>query len=97
MVRKNERVITHPVLGKIEMDEKFSKVLDLQPFRDLAFKSQLGVRWLSRLQSGNHTRLMHSLGVYQITTELLKKCDEKFNKYSRILDIYTKWELQILL
>ena len=84
MLKKNERIIIHPVLGKIEMDEKFSKVLDLQPFRDLAFKSQLGVRWLSRLQSGNHTRLMHSLGVYQITTELLKKCDEKFNKYFSI-------------
>lgn len=84
MLKKNERVITHPVLGKIKLDEKFSKVLDLLPFRNLAFKSQLGVRWLSRLGTGNHTRLMHSLGVYQLTKELLRICDEKFNQYFTI-------------
>lgn len=86
MLNQKERIVTHPVLGKIKLNEKFSKVLDLPPFRELAFKSQLGVRWLSRLESGNHTRLMHSLGVYHLTGELLKSCEEKFSQYFTITE-----------
>lgn len=86
MLKKNERVITHPVLGKIKLDEKFSRVLDLEPFRNLVFKSQFGVSWLSRLGTENRSRQMHSIGVYQLTTELLKKCEEKFSKYFSITE-----------
>lgn len=85
MLRKNEITVIHPVFGKIRIEEKFAKVLELQDFRELAFKSQLGTKSLSKnILNAKHTRLMHSIGVMYLTTKLLEICEKKFSKYFEI-------------
>lgn len=82
MQRKKEMLVVHPVFGKIRIEEKFKRVLELKPFRDLAYKSQLGTKIFSNeLLNSRHTRLMHSIGVMYLTERLLSICEEKFNKY----------------
>lgn len=85
MLKKSVTELVHPCFGKIRFNEKFSKVLELKPFRDLAFKSQLGTKSLSRkFVNAKHTRLTHSIGVYYLTSLLLKTCKEKFSNYIEI-------------
>lgn len=85
MQGKNEMLVVHPVFGKIRIEGKFERVLELKPFRDLAYKSQLGTKiFSSKLLNSRHTRLMHSIGVMYLTERLLNICDEKFNKYFSI-------------
>lgn len=75
----------HPCFGKIRFDEKFTKVLELKPFQDLAHKSQLGTKIFSKKYlNAKHTRLMHSIGVYYLTSLLLKTCKAKFSNYLKI-------------
>ncbi len=83
MIGQNEvLVVEHPVFGKIRIEEKFRRVLELKPFRDLAYKSQLGTKiFSSQLLNTKHTRLMHSIGVMHLTSYLLNICEEKFSKY----------------
>lgn len=82
---KKELVVIHPVFGTIRIEEKFKRVLELKPFIELAYKSQLGTKIFStKLLNTRHTRLMHSIGVMYLTKELLNICDEKFNKYFSI-------------
>lgn len=89
-----ELVVIHPVFGTIRIGEKFKKVLELKPFRELAYKSQLGTKIFSRkLLNAKHTRLMHSIGVMHNADELLKICDEKFSKYFSI----TKTDKEVIL
>lgn len=85
MLKKSVTELIHPCFGKIRFDEKFSKILELKPFRDLAFKSQLGTKSLSKKHvNAKHTRLTHSIGVYYLTSLLLKTCKEKFSNYIEI-------------
>lgn len=90
-----ELLVIHPVFGTIRIGEKFKKVLELKPFRELAYKSQLGTKIFSKkLLNARHTRLMHSIGVFYLTGELLNICDDKFNKY---FDISTEDKEVLLL
>ncbi len=85
MLRKKERIVIHPIFGKIRIEEKFCKVLDLKYFRELAFKSQLGTQTFStEVLNAKHTRLMHSIGVMYLTSKLMEVCEEKFLKYFEI-------------
>lgn len=82
-----EKVVTvqHPVFGVIKLNEKFAKVMELKPFRELGYKSQLGTKVLSKeLLNAKHTRLMHSVGVMYLTGILLDACEKKFSKYFTI-------------
>lgn len=83
MKRHNDAlVVEHPVFGKIRIEEKFKRVLELKPFRELAYKSQLGTKIFSNvLLNTRHTRLMHSIGVMYLTSYLLNICEDKFSKY----------------
>lgn len=85
MLKKTETIVVHPIFGRIRIEEKFTKVLGLNYFRDLAFKSQLGTKTLStKLLNAKHTRLMHSIGVMYLTTRLLETCENKFSRYFEI-------------
>lgn len=87
MLKNEIRIITHPILGDIIIEPKFSKVLELKEFRSLAFKSQLGNKILStNALNANHNRLMHSLGVMFLTEKLLEVCKKKFSKYFEITE-----------
>lgn len=80
-----ERIVYHPIFGRIRLNAKFSQVLDLEPFRQLAFKSQLGNKALSSEMLGaKHTRLMHSIGVMHLTDKLIDTCERKFSQYFSI-------------
>ena len=93
MQRKKETIVVHPLFGKIRIEEKFQRVLELKPFRDLACKSQLGTKIFSNeLLNTRHTRLMHSIGTMYLTEELINICEEKFEKYFTI----TKQDREIL-
>lgn len=82
MLKENAVTVQHPLFGVIRLNEKFAKVMDLKPFQELAFKSQLGTKILSReLLNAKHTRLMHSMGVMHLTRKLLDACEKKFSKY----------------
>jgi HD superfamily phosphohydrolase len=82
MLKKSLLELNHPCFGKIRFDEKFIKVLDLKPFRDLATKSQLGTKSLSRnFVNAKHTRFLHSIGVYYLTSIVLEICEKKFSNY----------------
>lgn len=94
MLKNNVKYVIHPVFGRIRIEEKFAKVLELKCFRDLAFKSQIGTKSLSRdMLNTKHTRLMHVIGVMYLTSELLDICEKKFSKYFAI----TKKVREILL
>lgn len=87
MLRKNETIVIHPVFGRIRIEEKFAKVLQLKYFRDLAFKSQLGSKTLSpQMLNAKHTRLLHSIGVMYLTSKLLEVCQKKFSTYFEITE-----------
>lgn len=94
MLRKPETTVIHPIFGRIRLEEKFAKVLDLKYFRELAFKSQLGTKTLStQVLNAKHTRLMHSIGVMYLTSKLLEACEYKFSRYFEI----TQTDKEILL
>lgn len=85
MQKNNETSVIHPVFGRIRIKEKFAEVLELKPFRELAYKSQLGTKSLGKVTlNAKHTRLMHSIGVMYLTEELLDICEKKFSKYFEI-------------
>lgn len=85
MLKENVVTVRHPLFGVIRLNEKFAKVMDLKPFRELGFKSQLGTKVLSKeLLNAKHTRLMHSVGVMYLTGKLLDACEKKFSKYFTI-------------
>lgn len=85
MLKNNEVSVIHPVFGRIRIKEKFANVLKLKPFRELAYKSQLGTNSLGKVTlNAKHTRLMHSIGVMYLTEELLDICEKKFLKYFEI-------------
>lgn len=93
MLKENVVTVVHPLFGSIRLNSKFSKVMELPPFRDLAFKSQLGNKSLSTsLINAKHTRLTHSVGVMYLTGKLLDVCENKFSKYFKI----TKQEREVL-
>lgn len=82
MLKKNVTKVIHPVFGTIEINEKFTKVLELEAFQELRFKSQLGTKTLSnRLLNAKHNRLMHSIGVMYVTRKLIDICEKKFWPY----------------
>lgn len=84
-MEKNVTEIIHPCFGKIRLSEKFSKILKLKPFHDLAFKSQLGSKAISTNHlNAKHTRLLHSIGVYHLTSLLLETCKQKFSNYIKV-------------
>lgn len=86
--------MNHPCFEKIRFDAKFAKILQLKPFRDLSHKSQLGTKSLStHFVNAKHTRFLHSIGVYYLTSLLLKTCEEKFSNYMEI----TQQDKEILL
>lgn len=85
MLKKSVTELIHPCFGKIRLSGKFSKILKLKPFHDLAFKSQLGSKAISTNHiNAKHTRLLHSIGVYYLTSLLLETCKEKFSNYIEI-------------
>lgn len=85
MLKKRETFIIHPVFGKIRIEEKFAKVLQLPCFRELAFKSQLGSISLSKVTiNSKHSRLTHSIGVMYLTEKLIESCDQKFSDFFSI-------------
>ena len=85
MQKNNETSVIHPVFGRIRIKEKFAEVLELKPFRELAYKSQLGTKSLGKVTlNAKHTRLMHSIGVMYLTEELLDICEKRFSKYFEI-------------
>ncbi len=90
---KKEITMYHPVLGGISLDEKFQRVLELEPFKNLAFKMQLGLSRFSRtILNGSHTRLTHSVGDLAYKREAIRIFDAKF-PWLRI----TKEEEEVLL
>ena len=85
MLKNNETSVIHPVFGRIRIKEKFTEVLEIRPFRDLAYKTQLGTNSLGKVTlNAKHTRLTHSIGVMYLTEELLDICEKKFSKYFEI-------------
>lgn len=89
----NEVTVIHPIFGAIRLNSKFASILELEPFRALAFKSQLGSNSISRnMLNAKHTRLTHSVGVMYLTQKLLDACERKFSRYFSI----TKEEREIL-
>lgn len=85
MLKENAVTVQHPLFGIIRLNEKFAKVMELKPFQELGFKSQLGTKTLSKeLLNAKHTRLMHSVGVMHLTRKLLDACEKKFSKYFTI-------------
>lgn len=77
--------VIHPLFGEIRLNEKYAKVLELPPFRELAFKSQLGNKTFSKSKlNAKHTRLMHSIGVMHLTSKLIAVCEKKFHQYFTI-------------
>lgn len=93
MLKENVVTVVHPLFGTIRLSKELAKVLELPPFRDMAFKSQLGNKALSTsLLNAKHTRLMHSVGVMYLTSKLLDSCERKFSKYFKI----TKQEREAL-
>lgn len=85
MLRENVVTVRHPLFGVIRLNKKFAKVMELKPFQELGFKSQLGTKILSKeLLNARHTRLMHSIGVMYLTGKLLDACEKKFSKYFTI-------------
>lgn len=85
MLRENVVTVRHPLFGVIRLNKKFAKVMELKPFQELEFKSQLGTKILSKeLLNARHTRLMHSVGVMYLTGKLLDACEKKFSKYFTI-------------
>ena len=85
MLKEKERIIVHPVLGAIRINEKFEQVLAMSAFQELAHKSQLGTNSLSpKNLSAKHSRLMHSIGVMHLTAQLLDVCEKKFSAYFTI-------------
>lgn len=87
MLKGKEFTVVHPVLGKIRVEEKFARVLEIEEFRQLAFKTQLGmVMFSSKYINARHTRYMHSIGVMHLTEKLLDCCKEKFGGYISITD-----------
>lgn len=82
MLKQNVVTVKHPLLGEIRLNEKLAKVVELKPFYELRFKSQLGTKVLSKeLLNARHTRFMHSVGVMYLTSKLLDVCEKKFKKY----------------
>lgn len=72
----------HPVWGKIFLKPEFAKVLEIQEFRELSEKTQLGIDKCSTIYLNSlHTRLSHSIGVMHLTEMLFDVCKEKFSKY----------------
>lgn len=87
MLKEKAVTVQHPLFGVIRLNEKFAKVMELKPFQELGFKSQLGTKVLSKeLLNAKHTRLMHSVGVMYLTRNLLDACEKKFSKYFTITE-----------
>jgi HD superfamily phosphohydrolase len=85
MLKQSEAFVIHPVFGKIRIEEKFAKVLQLKYFRELGLKSQLGTKSLSSVSiNAKHTRLTHSIGVMYLTEQLIEACEKKFSDYFSI-------------
>lgn len=73
--------VTHPLLGTIRLNDKFQKVLEIEPFRNLKFKSQLGtLAYVNGVINATHTRLMHSIGVMHLVDMLLDTIEIKYPK-----------------
>lgn len=74
MLRAKCRKLTHPLLGQIFFDERFSKILDMPCFFNLRYLSQLGcLQFSPEFIAANRSRLQHSVGVYGIMQNLLHK------------------------
>lgn len=87
MLSKNYAEVIHPLFGRIRLEQKFAKVLNIKFFRDLAYKSQLGTKTIStEVLNAKHTRLVHSIGVMYLTEKLLDACEKKFSKYFSITE-----------
>ncbi len=85
LLHEDTLALTHPLFGTIRLNEKFQKVLKLDPFVELGFKSQLGTfAYLGSILNAKHTRLMHSVGVMFLVDKLL---DTIQRKYSKVLTI----------
>lgn len=85
MLKYNQMVVRHPIFKTIRLKRKFAEVLQLDDFRQLAFKSQLGTKSISKeILNAKHTRLMHSIGVMHLTSKLLDVCEKKFSRYFTI-------------
>lgn len=81
-MKRNQQEIIHPCFGRIRLSDKIAKVLALPDFRDLAEKSQLGSKSLSRkLLNANHNRLQHSIGVMSLQNQLIEELEKKYGKY----------------
>ena len=93
MIKEKQRIVNHPLFGTIRINRKFAEVLELKPFRELAYKSQLGSKVFSKtVLNAGHTRLLHSIGVMYLTSKLLDVCEKKFSKFFTI----TEQEREIL-
>lgn len=87
MLKRKEFTVVHSLFGKIRVEEKFARVLEIKEFRQLAFKTQLGMTMLnSKYINARHTRYMHSIGVMYLTEKLLDCCEKKFGEYIKITD-----------
>ncbi len=88
LLHEGTMAVTHPLFGTIRLNNKFQKVLEIKPFRDLKFKSQLGtLAYVNGVINATHTRLMHSLGVMYLVDKLLDIIEMKYPK-----DIYVTQE-----
>ena len=85
-MKQNQQEIIHPCFGRILLSDKIVKVLALPDFRDLAEKSQLGSKSLSKkIINANHTRLQHSIGVMSLQDKLVEAVERKYGKYISII------------
>lgn len=85
MLRERTTKVRHPIFKTIWLNEKFTKVLEIEEFRQLEFKSQLGTKSLSKgILNAKHSRLMHSIGTMHLTRLVLDICEKKFSTYLTI-------------
>lgn len=79
IIQQETMAIVHPVFGTIRLNPKFQKVLNLKPFRDLSFKTQLGtLAYSPKILNAKHTRLLHSVGVMHLVDKMLDIISSKY-------------------
>lgn len=81
LLHEGTMAVIHPLFGTIRLNEKFQRVLEIEPFKDLKFKSQLGtLAYVKGFINAKHTREMHSIGVMYLVDKLLYTIERKYPK-----------------
>ena len=80
MASSHNKIIVDSVHGDIRLTEIERKVVDTAPFQRLRRIKQLGMGHLT-YPNATHTRFAHSLGVFHVTSRVLKIAQENGRKF----------------